>query len=107
MKILVTGGAGFIGSSVCKLLLDQNHQVTILDNLSNSTKTNIDSRAAFHQIDLKDQDSLEKILLGHDAVIHMASLIEVSESVKHPLEFTDNNILGTVKLLDAMKKTGV
>lgn len=107
MKILVTGGAGFIGSHVSKLLLDQGHQVTIIDNLSHGYKEVIDSRSNFSQIDLLDQKSLEEILPGHDAVIHMASLIEVGESVKRPAEFAENNILGTVKLLEAMKNCRV
>ena len=107
MKILVTGGAGFIGSHVVKLLLNQNHQVTILDNLCNSKEDAVDKRAAFHKFDLNDQQALESILPTHDAIIHMASLIEVGESVKHPVEFTQSNILGTVKLLEAMRKTNV
>lgn len=107
MKILVTGGAGFIGSHVVKLLLNQNHEVTVLDNLSNSKEDVIDKRAVFHKADLNDQEVLEKILPNHNAVIHMASLIEVGESVTHPVEFTQNNILGTVKLLEAMRKTNV
>lgn len=107
MRILVTGGAGFIGSHVTKLLLDQNHQVTVVDNLSKGNKNTVDSRAQFSQIDLNDQNALEQILPGHDAVIHMASFIEVGESVKDPVGFTENNILATVKLLEAMKNTGV
>lgn len=107
MKILVTGGAGFIGSHVNKLLLEQNHQVTVIDNLSHSNKDSLDPRITFHQIDLLDQTKLEEVLPGHDAVIHMASLIEVGESVKNPVAFTENNILGTVKLLEAMRITGV
>ncbi len=107
MKILVTGGAGFIGSHVVKLLLDQNHQVTIFDDLSNSNQDSIDSRAVFIEGTLLDQVQLEKSLTGHDLVIHMASMIEVGESVKHPVEFTQNNILGTVKLLEAMKNVGI
>ncbi len=107
MKILVTGGTGFIGSWVVKLLLDQNHQVTVLDNLSNSTKENLDQRATFVEGDILDQAKLEEVLPNHDVVIHMASKIEVSESVKNPVEFTENNIVGTVKLLEAMKKVGV
>ncbi len=58
MKILLTGGAGFIGSAVCKLLLDQNHSVTILDNLSHGHKEEIDQRATFIQADLEDQKKL-------------------------------------------------
>ena len=107
MKVLVTGGAGFIGSHVNKLLLDQGHQVTAVDDLSKGHRDSIDSRVNFHQVSLENQESLKKILPGHDAVIHMASFIEVSESVKKPVEFAENNIVGTVKLLQAMKNTGV
>lgn len=107
MKVLVTGGAGFIGSHVSRLLLDQGHQVTVLDNLSHGFKQLIDSRASFIQADLLDKSALEKILPGHEAVIHMASLIEVGESVNKPVEFSENNILGTVKLLETMRNTHV
>lgn len=107
MKILVTGGAGFIGSHVCKLLLDQGHLVTIVDNLSKASEEYVDKRAEFFKIDLLNQEELEKILPGHDTVIHMASYIEVSESVKKPVLFAENNILGTVKLLEAMRNTNV
>ncbi|MBI2018477.1 NAD-dependent epimerase/dehydratase family protein [Candidatus Daviesbacteria bacterium] len=107
MKILVTGGAGFVGSHVTKLLLKQGHIVTVVDNLSTGKKELIDKRATFIQADLLDQPSIEKILPGHDGVIHMASFIEVSESIRNPAEFAQNNILGGVKLLEAMKKTQV
>lgn len=107
MKILVTGGAGFIGSHLSSLLLKQGHLVTVIDNLSHSSKATLDPRVTFHQTDLLDQKSLEKILPTHDAVIHMASLIEVGESVRKPVEFAENNILGTVKLLEAMRISGV
>lgn len=107
MKILVTGGAGFIGSHVTKLLLDQGHTVSVVDNLSSGHKEEVDKRAHFIQADLLDKKKLEKILLGHDAVVHMASFIEVSESVKKPVEFTENNIVGTIKLLEAMKNSRV
>lgn len=107
MKILVTGGAGFIGSHVNKLLLEENHQVTVVDNLSHGNKDFLDPRVNFIQVDLNDQLKLEEVLPGHDGVIHMASLIEVGESVKNPTAFVENNILGTVKLLEAMRKTNV
>lgn len=107
MKILVTGGAGFIGSHVNKLLLDLGHTVTVIDDLSKGHKDQLDSRANFHQVSLEDQTKLEQILPNHDAVIHMASYIEVGESVKKPVEFAQNNIVGTVKLLEAMEKSGV
>lgn len=107
MKILVTGGAGFIGSHVTKLLLEQGHTVTVIDNLSHGQREAIDKRANFIQADLDDQAKLEEILPMTDAVIHMASYIEVFESIKKPVEFAQNNIVGTVKLLEAMKKTNV
>lgn len=107
MKVLVTGGAGFIGSHVSKLLLDGGHSVTVIDNLSTGHKQSLDKRVNFHQISLEDQKKLEEILPGHDGVIHMASFIAVGESVKKPVEFAQNNIVGTVKLLEAMKNAGV
>jgi UDP-glucose 4-epimerase len=107
MKILVTGGAGFIGSHVVKLLLDQNHEVTVLDDLSNSTKESLDPRAHFVEGSILDQPKLEETIPGHNVVIHMASMIEVGESVKHPVEFAENNIVGTIKLLEAMRVGGV
>lgn len=107
MKVLVTGGAGFIGSHVTRLLLDQGHKVTVIDNLSNGIRNSVDPRATFNQIDLLENSGLERILPEHDVVIHMASLIEVGESVKKPIEFAENNIVGTVKLLEAMKNSSV
>lgn len=107
MKILVTGGAGFIGSYITKLLLDEGHQVSVVDNLIHGSKELLDNRVKFIQADILDQQKLEQILPGHDAIIHMASLIEVGESVKKPVEFVENNILGTAKLLEAMKTTNV
>ena len=107
MRVLVTGGAGFIGSHVNKLLLDQGHSVTVVDDLSKGHQDSIDARVDFHQIGLENQEELEKILPGHDGVIHMASFIEVGESVKKPVEFAQNNIVGTVKLLEAMKNANV
>ncbi len=107
MRILVTGGAGFIGSHVNKQLLDMGHFVTVIDDLSKGNKELLDKRVDFYQFSLKDQKKLEQILKGHDAVIHMASFIEVGESIKKPVEFAENNILGTVKLLEAMRVSNV
>lgn len=107
MKVVVTGGAGFIGSHTTKLLLDAGHEVTVIDNLSSGHKDAVDPRATFHNIDLSSQNAIEKILPGHDAVVHMAALIEVSESVKNPAVFAQNNIVNSVKLLEAMRKSNV
>lgn len=107
MRILVTGGAGFIGSHVTKLLIEKEHEVSVVDNLSQGMKDAVDPKANFIQADLLDQRTLEGILPGTDAVIHMASFIEVAKSIKKPVEFSENNILGTVKLLEAMRSANV
>lgn len=107
MKILITGGAGFIGSHVSKLLLDQGHTILIYDNLSTGSLKNLDKRALFIKGALKDQEMLTKSLQGVEAVIHLASFIEVPESVENPLMFAENNILGSIYLLEAMRQAGI
>ena len=107
MKILVTGGAGFIGSHVTRMLLDDGHQVTVLDNFSHGFKESVDKRAKLIIGDIKDSKKTKEELKGVDAVIHMAGLIVVPESVKDPIKYTDNNVLGTIALLESMKEVGV
>jgi UDP-glucose 4-epimerase len=107
MRVIVAGGAGFIGCHINKVLLDSGHEVKVIDNLSTGKKDNIDSRAQFEQIDLSDQTSVEKALAGYDAVIHLANSIIVPESVEKPVEYAENNVVNTVKLMEAMKNTGV
>ncbi len=106
-KVIVTGGAGFIGSHINKVLLDQGHQVRVVDNLSTGFRENIDPRAEFVQIDLSNQEELTKALSGFDAVIHLANSIIVPESVAKPVEYAENNVVNSVKLLEAMKDSGV
>ena len=136
MRILITGGAGFIGSHITKLLLNEGHEVMVFDNSAGNlerlenviasvakqssseleiaaspaswrTPRNDNSGMTLLNGDIKDSEALEKALGGVDAVIHMASLIEVSESVKYPLKFAENNIMGSINLLEAMKEKGV
>ncbi len=107
MKIFVTGGAGFIGSWVTKVLLNEGHEVTVFDNLVTGHQDALDKRATFVKGDLADQEQTEKALVGHDAVIHMAGSIEVAESVADPIKYANNNVLNSVKLLEAMRKTNV
>lgn len=107
MKILVTGGAGFIGSHVVRLLLNDNHQVVVLDNLKNGKKENVDKRAQLIVADIADSEKCQQALEGVDAVIHMAALIIVPESVKDPILYSKNNVLGTVSFLESMRKAGV
>mgnify|MGYP001612233881 CR=1 FL=1 len=106
MKVVVTGGAGFIGSHINKALLDVCHQVKVIDNLSRATKANLDERAEFVQTDISSPE-LSRELQGYDAVIHLANYIIVPESVENPVEYAENNVVGTVKLLESMRKAGV
>ena len=116
MKILVTGGAGYIGSHTCVELLQAGHSVVILDNLYNSSPKAVERIAQitgkqpiFYQGDIRDSELLEKIFLNHsiDAVIHFAGLKAVGESVEKPMEYYDNNINGTLTLCRAMAKANV
>ncbi|WP_028611929.1 UDP-glucose 4-epimerase GalE [Paenibacillus harenae] len=116
MAVLVTGGAGYIGSHTCVELLEAGFEVVIVDNLSNSHSAALDRIAeitnkgfAFYQMDLLDQDGLDAIFASHkiEAVIHFAGLKAVGESVRMPLSYYHTNITSTLVLCEAMKKHGV
>lgn len=107
MKVLITGGAGFIGSHVVRLLLNAGHDAVIYDNLSTGHKETVDKRAGLIIGDIQDKEKLKKALKGIDAVIHMAGLIIVPESVKDPIKYSTVNVLGSVSLLEAMNEIGV
>lgn len=107
MKIVVTGGAGFIGSHVVKILLGEGHQVVVLDNFSASHRDAVDKRAQLIVGDIKDPIQSRKALKGTDAVIHMAGLIIVPESVKDPIKYCENNVIGTVSFLESMRAENV
>src|SRR3990167_3741791 len=107
MKVLVTGGAGFIGSHVVKILLDKGHKVVVLDNLLSSKKASVNRRAELIIGDIKDPTQSRKALKNADAVIHMAGLIIVPESVKDPIKYCENNVIGTVSFLENMRHEGV
>ena len=110
-KIFVTGGAGYIGSHTCVELLEAGYEVVVYDNLSNASEealrrveeiTGKDLR--FIRGDIRDAERLETAMAGCDAVIHFAGLKAVGESVEKPLEYYDNNVGGTVTLLEVMRK---
>ncbi|WP_456433347.1 UDP-glucose 4-epimerase GalE [Nitratifractor sp.] len=113
-RIFVTGGAGYIGSHTCVELLDAGYDVTIYDNLSNAHEGVIDrigqitgKRPRFVQGDIRDTQALRQALPGHDAVIHFAGLKAVGESVEKPLMYYDNNVSGTIRLLEAMEEASI
>ena len=104
MNILVTGGAGYIGSFMVRRLLDDGHKVTVVDNLERGYRDAIDKRARFIQEDLKNLSFLQEIFSkeSFDAVIHFAGYISVEESTKFPQKYSQNNIGGSGNLLRAM-----
>ncbi len=114
-KILITGGTGFIGSHTCVALINAGFQVVIMDNLSNS-KIEANARiemitgkhVRFYRADLRDKEEMRQIFLDNkiDAVVHFAGLKAVGESVEKPLEYYDNNIGGTIQLLEVMAEFG-
>lgn len=107
MKVLVTGGAGYIGSATVKLLIEARHEVTILDNMSKGQDRLVHPDATFYQIDLVDKEELEKVFSEHfDAVIHFAGYKSVNESMFNPTKYSQN-ITGTINLLDCMVKHNV
>ncbi|MFZ0662833.1 MAG: UDP-glucose 4-epimerase GalE [Acidobacteriaceae bacterium] len=108
MRILVTGGAGYIGGTVAQLLLDKGHQVIIYDNLCHGHRSMVPARAEFIEGELADRALLEKLLhTGIDGVMHFAALIEAGESMKKPEIYFRNNTASTLSLLEAMLATGV
>jgi UDP-glucose 4-epimerase len=108
MNILVTGGAGYIGSHVVLDLLDSGHEVTVLDDLSLGFEKNVDVRAKFIRgSTLSEQDLKTAFSTGPDAVIHLAAWKAAGESMVHPGKYSINNIIGTLKLLMAMVDSGV
>lgn len=116
MKILVTGGAGYIGSHTCVELLNAGYDVVVVDNLSNSSEESLErvkeitgKEITFYKVDLLDFDGLDKVFAKEniDAVIHFAALKAVGESVYKPLEYYHNNVTGTLILCDVMRKHNV
>ena len=116
MAILVTGGAGYIGSHTCVELLNAGYDVVVADNLYNSSKKAVDrveqitgKKLKFYEVDLLDQPKVKEIFDKEEieAVIHFAGLKAVGESVHKPLEYYNNNITGTLILCDEMRKHGV
>ena len=116
MAILVTGGAGYIGSHTVVELINAGYEVVVVDNLSNSSEKSLErvgeitgKEITFYKADILDRDALEEVFTKEkiDSVIHFAGLKAVGESVKKPWEYYNNNITGTLVLVDVMRKHNV
>ncbi|HJN10752.1 MAG TPA: UDP-glucose 4-epimerase GalE [Pirellulaceae bacterium] len=113
MRILVTGGAGYIGSHTCVELLNAGHEIVVVDNLSNSNPESLrrverltDKPVEFHETSVSDTEPMSAVFSGDpiDAVIHFAAYKAVGESVDKPLEYYQNNVAGTLNLLEIMRR---
>ena len=109
MNVLVTGGAGYIGSHATKILLEKGHNVSVVDSLVTGYKQAVDQRAHFYKVDIKDKEAVKNVLLEEkiEVVIHFAAFSLVGESMVDPLKYYDNNVYGTKVLLDAMVEAEV
>lgn len=110
-KILLTGGAGYIGSHICVELLNKGYEVFVLDNLSNSSKKVLSQieditgkNVTFFEIDIRERNELIKIFKKHsfDSVIHLAGLKSIGDSVQNPIDYYKNNVMGSLTLLEVM-----
>ena len=115
MSILITGGAGYIGSHTCIELLNAGKDIVVIDNYSNSCNESLErvkkitgKDFRYYECDIRDREGLEKVFAENeiDAVIHFAGLKAVGESCQKPWEYYDNNITGTLVLVDVMRKNG-
>lgn len=109
MRVLITGGAGYIGGTVATILLKAGHSVTVLDNLCHSKRSNVPHGVEFVEADIADRTHVESLLreLQPDGVMHFAALIEAGESMQKPEIYFRNNTASTLSLLEAMQATGI
>lgn len=116
MRIMLCGGAGYIGAHTCVELMGRGHEVVVVDNLVNSSVRALErigqitgSKVAFHHVDVRDTTGMAAVFAGSrfDAVVHFAALKAVGESCERPLDYFDNNISGTISLLKSMQEAGV
>jgi UDP-glucose 4-epimerase len=109
MKLVVTGGAGYIGSIVAQQLVESGHDVLVIDNLGRGYRAAVPEGAAFVEADIRDGDALREVFAGGDVegVLHFAAFALVGESVSQPELYWDNNVTGSLSLLEAIREAGV
>ena len=98
-KMLVTGGAGFIGSNLVDALIERGDEVIIIDNLSTGKEENINKKAEFHNLDIRDLEKIKPLFIGVDYVFHLAAFARVQPSIEDPITFNDVNLNGTLNVL--------
>ncbi|HLP86286.1 MAG TPA: NAD-dependent epimerase/dehydratase family protein [Candidatus Paceibacterota bacterium] len=107
MKIIVTGGAGFIGSHIVDALIQEGYEVHIVDNMSAGKESNVNKKAVFHKVDIRDKDSLIPIFKDIDYVFHEAAMPQVQYSIENPIETNENNVNGLLNVLEASRLNGI
>jgi UDP-glucose 4-epimerase len=109
MKTLVTGGAGFIGSNIVRLLVQERHQVTVLDNLLSGYRCNLDpfAEVEFIEGDIRDVETVARAMDGVEWVFHLAASVGNTRSIEHPIEDSEINVIGTLRVLEAAREQDV
>ena len=107
MKVMITGGAGFIGSHLTDALIQKGFDVHVVDDLSGGKKENVPAKATLHVVSICDYDALQNLFTGVDFVFHLAALPRVQYSIEHPRETSEVNVNGTLNVLLAAKEAGV
>jgi UDP-glucose 4-epimerase len=107
MKFLVTGGAGFLGSALANRLVEDSHEVRVIDDLSAGDPARLDGKVLFTRGDVNDRPKLWTLLQGIDCVYHLAARVSVAESILYPREYNATNVGGTVSVMEAMRDVGV
>ena len=109
MKVLVTGGAGYIGSVTTELLLDSGHEVVVFDNMERGHRQAVDPRSVLHEGDLRDKETIARVMkdVKPDAVMHFAAYALIAESMAQPELYFENNLVGGLNLANAMMQADV
>jgi UDP-glucose 4-epimerase len=109
MKVLITGGAGFIGSNLTGYLVRKGHEVSVLDNLSSGYQRNLDAitGGGFIHGDIRDEELVERVMAGRDVVFHLAASVGNKRSIDNPLSDAEINVIGTLRVLEAARKAAV
>lgn len=107
IKVVVTGGAGFIGSHLVDALVEKGYEVHIIDDLSTGQKENINPKAVFHNLDIRNKEKIDSVFSGADYVFHQAALAQVQFSIENPIETHEVNVTGVINILELSRRHNV